>query len=124
MEFRARSNRQNQAIGWLLRKFYSLGDGTGVRFPRTWRLSGKCRVKGNPDGQVFRNKAGEAGRPDLQRRAELLYEEIGSRLDAIDAAFAEDYGFAHRPLITETKGQSLDVVFGGIIGRANFNVIS
>jgi len=66
-------------------------------------------VKGDPDGQVFRNIASEAGRPDLQRRAELLYEEIGSRLDEIDRAFAEDYGFTHRPRIAEAKGQSLDI---------------
>ena len=60
---------------------------------------------GDPDGAVHRNKAGEAGRPDLQRRVDDLYAEIGPRLDAIDAEFAAEHGFEVRPRV---EGLSLE----------------
>ena len=43
MAFRTQQNRKNQVLGWLRRNFCSLDDGTGVRFPQTWRLSGKSQ---------------------------------------------------------------------------------
>jgi hypothetical protein len=54
-------------------------------------------VKGDPDGQAFRNIASKAGRPDLQRRVDLLYETIGSRLDDLDAEYAAQSGRTQSP---------------------------
>ncbi len=50
------------------------------------------KAGGDPDGQGHLGIAGRAGRPDLQRRVDGLYAEIGARLDAIDQEFAEDAG--------------------------------
>ena len=60
-------------------------------------------VIGDPDGESFRRIAGEAGRPDLQERAELLYQTIGQDLDAIDAEFAAEAGEGFRARIPEAR---------------------
>ena len=59
---------------------------------------------GNPDGTFHKTTSSRAGRPDLQRRADLLYEKIGPRLDAIDQEFAEKHGFGFRPRIEGDGG--------------------
>ena len=41
-----RTDLQNQAIGWLRKRYRSLGGGTVVPFPRIWMSSGECRIKG------------------------------------------------------------------------------
>ena len=45
MAFRTRAVLQNQAIGWLRKGYSSLGGGTVVRFPRSWRSPGECRFR-------------------------------------------------------------------------------
>ncbi len=44
MGSRTRSNRKRRSIRWLPRECSSLGGWFEVRFPRTWSLSGKCRL--------------------------------------------------------------------------------
>ena len=77
-------------------------------------------VLGDPDGAVHRNKAGKAGRPDLQARVDDFYAEIAPKLDAIDREFAEEHGFGFRPRIQgEGGGLKADLDQGGVGGGAS-----
>jgi hypothetical protein len=54
-----------------------------------------------PNGQTHLSRAGEAGRPDLQKRVDSIYAQIAERLDAFDAEFAQRHGLTSRFRITE-----------------------
>jgi hypothetical protein len=58
-----------------------------------------------PNGQAHLSRAGEAGRPDLQKRVDRLYAEIAERLDAFDAEFAQRHGLTSRARVTEKAGR-------------------
>ena len=62
MAFQARADLQNHVIGWLQRGYSSLGDGAGVRFPRSWMAPGECRVREARIGALS---------PDMRRAREL-----------------------------------------------------
>jgi hypothetical protein len=72
--------------------------------------------KGSPDGQDYAARISEAGRPDLQERADGIYAEVAARLDAFDAEFAGRHGFTGRPRLPGGGDQALTALSVAVPG--------
>lgn len=53
--------------------------------------------KVNPNGETYRSGLGAARSPDLQRRAAELLATLGPRVDAVNQAYAQRYGWTAGP---------------------------